>query len=140
MQRAVITHYGVVVNTIVISDDANPATFGAVAAPDGVDIGWALVDGVWTAPTDGEPAPATTFAPLSPWQFQAALAIAGLDTALVAAIAAMTDPTAKAVAKAKLEYSGVYLRSDPLFDQLGALVGKTPEDIDAIWAQAAALA
>ncbi len=55
MKQAHVVEGGTVVNTIVVRDDANPAGFGAVFAPEGVTIGWTF-DGVnWSAPAKPTP-------------------------------------------------------------------------------------
>ena len=77
--------------------------------------------------------------PLSPWQFRAMLKMAGLEQSVVTAIAMIPDPAARAVAEAKLEYVLSFQRADPLFAMLGPAVGVTPEQIDTMWMQAAAL-
>lgn len=50
---------GVVTNTIVLADGANPADFGATIAPDGVGIGWSLNGSDWSPPSEPTPAPQT---------------------------------------------------------------------------------
>jgi hypothetical protein len=51
----------------------------------------------------------------------------------------MTDPTQRAVAKARLDYSIEYSRHDPLIATLAPVVGFNDEQIDALWNQAAQL-
>lgn len=76
------------------------------------------------------------FDPLPAWKFKAQLRIEGkYDTAL-AVIDALADPARSVVLEKFLNFSGDYLRTDPLFDQLGAGMGETPADIDAFWARA----
>ncbi|WP_026782663.1 DUF4376 domain-containing protein [Pleomorphomonas koreensis] len=45
---------GLVVNVIALADDADPADFGAVLGPDGVDIGigWTFDGATWAAPAE----------------------------------------------------------------------------------------
>ncbi|HHV66615.1 MAG TPA: hypothetical protein GXX48_03065 [Ochrobactrum intermedium] len=64
----------------------------------------------------------------------------GLRDKINAAIAKWPDPK-RTIAKNKLASVTVFDRLDPLFDELGAEpeVGKTPDDIDAMWAAGAAL-
>jgi hypothetical protein len=45
----------VVVNSIVLADDADPAAFGAVLGPEDVGIGWKFDGADWTAPAVREP-------------------------------------------------------------------------------------
>jgi hypothetical protein len=85
-----------------------------------------------------EPAPSTNpdDYPLQPYQFQAMLRIAGVYDQVNTAVAAISDPTQRAVAQAKLAVSTFYARNDPLVSQLGALVNLTPAQIDTYWMQA----
>jgi hypothetical protein len=76
---------------------------------------------------------------LKPYQFDAALTLSGLADPLTAAIAAIVDPTTRVVVQSKLKRMDTYDRADPLFNQLGAVIGKSPADIDTIWRLAAAL-
>ena len=74
--------------------------------------------------------------PLQPYQFQAALKINGLTDLLSNAITTTANTMEAIVISSKLEYSTIYLRSDPLFDQIGGLINLTSEQIDTIWMQA----
>jgi hypothetical protein len=82
--------------------------------------------------------------PLEPFQFEAMLEILGKVDAVDAAINAITDPTVRAVARAKRRAppGGLYERSDPLFDALDDTVfpGLTEAErnaaIDTAWMQA----
>jgi hypothetical protein len=74
--------------------------------------------------------------PLRPDQFFAMLDIAGLTASVNAALDAISDPTAKAIAKAKFNHTQVFNRSNPLFETLKAGVGVTDAQIDAMWMQA----
>lgn len=55
MKTAHIIDAGVVINSIVLADDADPAVFGAVIGPEGVAIGWSYDGTDWTAPAGSEP-------------------------------------------------------------------------------------
>ncbi|SCM79985.1 hypothetical protein KL86PLE_90742 [uncultured Pleomorphomonas sp.] len=55
MKTAYVIHEGVVVNAIVLEDDADPAEFGAVFGPDEAGIGWTFDGSNWTAPAEPEP-------------------------------------------------------------------------------------
>ena len=50
MRTGYIIKAGVVVNAIVLTDDADPGEFGAVLGPEGAAIGWAFDGETWTAP------------------------------------------------------------------------------------------
>ncbi|CAI9399037.1 hypothetical protein ANOBCDAF_00188 [Pleomorphomonas sp. T1.2MG-36] len=56
MKTGYIIEAGVVVNAIVLDDDADPIEFGAVLGPEGVGIGW-TVDGESWAPQAGPSVP-----------------------------------------------------------------------------------
>jgi len=66
------------------------------------------------------------------WQFRSAVAMAGLNEAVVAAIAALPEPQ-KTIATEKWEYSNTVRRSHPMIVTLGAAVGLTPAQIDNIF-------
>lgn len=115
------------------------ADAGQVAVPDSVmpgdlDNG----DGTFSRPAPPAPTRAELYPPLPPWKFHAILALAGLDDDLERVLQSM-DPIPQAVARAKLQRVLAYHRDDPLMDQLGAAIGKTPEQIDTLWTQAHAL-
>lgn len=89
---------------------------------------------------EGQPYPPPPGLPtLKPWQFRAMLDIGGIAQTVENAIAAMADPTQRAVAKARLDYSIEYSRNDPLVIQLAPVVGLSDAQIDALWSQAAQL-
>lgn len=50
MRQAYVVEAGVVVNTIMLDDDADPAEFKAKLGPDGVAVGWRLDGEAWTPP------------------------------------------------------------------------------------------
>jgi hypothetical protein len=108
-------------------------------ADENAQIGWMYANGVFTAPAvPPPPLPSTNpnDYPLRPDQFFAMLDIAGLTASVNAAIDAISDPTAKAIAKAKFNHTQVFNRSNPLFETLKAGVGVTDAQIDAMWMQA----
>lgn len=55
MLTAHVIEDGVVVNSIVLADDADPNVFGAVIGPDGAGIGWTYDGTDWTAPAESDP-------------------------------------------------------------------------------------
>lgn len=101
-----------------------------------------LVNGVLTVVYQLADAPLppidTRFPPLEAWKFWAIIDIAGLTTALNGAIDAIPDAAVKAVAKAKLQKTTKYFRSDALFSNAFLLsqLGMTSTQIDALWTQA----
>lgn len=71
---------------------------------------------------------------LSPVQFRFLLLSIGFSGDDVnAAIAAIPDPVAQEKASIYWEYATYFERLNPLIDQIGALLGLTPEQIDAAW-------
>ena len=55
MKIAHILTEGIVTNSIVLADDADPSDFGAVIGPEGASAGWAFDGATWMPPA--EPAP-----------------------------------------------------------------------------------
>lgn len=55
MKQAYVVEGGVVTNTIVVQDDANPADFGAALGPEGVEIGWSFDGTTWSTPAGPVP-------------------------------------------------------------------------------------
>lgn len=131
--------YAEVINNVVITINATGyQEDGQVEVPDNVFPGFILENGEWVAPPAPEPTREELYQPLIPWKFHAILAIAGLSGDLEAVLSSL-DPIPQAVARSKLERVSEYYRDDPLTIQLGAAIGKTPEELDALWTQAHAL-
>ena len=76
--------------------------------------------------------------PLTGVQFHAMIGILGLTEAVNTAVAALDEPQ-RSIARARINHSGSYRRDNPLFAQLGAMVGMTDVEIDAAWPQALAI-
>jgi len=97
----------------------------------------ALVGGVLVevdAPALTPPSPPT----LTRRQLRLGLLQAGITTAQVeAAIEAIPDPMAREVARIEWADATSYERGHPLVDQIGTALGLTPEQIDAMWTEAA---
>lgn len=81
---------------------------------------------------DRLPADKAQYREVAAWRFHAVLRIEGLADDLEAVLAALPEP-AHSVARARLEHSQTYNRLDPLVDQLGAAMGLSPAQIDALW-------
>lgn len=78
--------------------------------------------------------------PLTARQLRLGLVLNGISLSSVeAAIDAIEDETEREVARIEWEYATLYERSHPLIDRIGAARGLTPEQIDAMWAEAVAL-
>jgi hypothetical protein len=72
-------------------------------------------------------------------QARAVLILAGMLPAVEAAIDAIADPTAKALARNEWERSTVVERNRGLVSQMAAGLGLSPAQIDALFIQAAAI-
>jgi len=71
-------------------------------------------------------------------QLRLGLVLNGISLSSVeAAIDAIEDETDREVARIEWEYATTFERSHPLVNQIGAALGLTPEQIDAMWAEAA---
>lgn len=71
---------------------------------------------------------------LSPVQFRKMLRGQGITAAMVeAAIAGIAEEDLRADASDAWEYATFFERLNPLIDMIGALLGLTPEQIDAAW-------
>lgn len=100
-----------------------------VLTPDAPVECW-LIDTVTKAVSiDAPPVP---IHPVAAWRFHAVLRMQGLSGTLETVLAALPDDQ-EAVARARLEYSQTYDRSDALVAQLGAACGLTTDQLDALW-------
>lgn len=72
------------------------------------------------------------------YQFRAAVTLAGLKDAVDAVIASLPEPS-KTVANQKWEYGNSIKRNHPMIVSLGAAIGQTPAQIDAIFRTAATI-
>lgn len=90
-------------------------------------------------PTEPEPQPAPSLAPLTSRQLRLGLVGGGVMPAQVdAAIAAITDDVARAVAEIEWEYASQFERDHPLIEQVGMALGLSVEQIDTMWQAALA--
>jgi len=82
--------------------------------------------------------PPAPLRPLTSRQLRLGLVTNGISLSSVeAAIDAIEDPTDREVALIEWEYATTFERSHPLVNQIGAALGLTPEQIDAMWTEAA---
>jgi len=94
-------------------------------------------EGNTIAPYEPPPEP---LRPLTARQLRLGLVTKGISLSSVeAAIDAIDDQTDREVARIEWEYATTFERSHPLVNQIGAALGLTPEQIDAMWTEAAAL-
>lgn len=78
--------------------------------------------------------------PLTSRQLRLGLVANGISLSSVeAAIDAIEDETEREMARIEWEYATTFERSHPLIEQVGSALGLTPEQIDDMWAEAAAL-
>jgi hypothetical protein len=88
--------------------------------------------------TPPEPPPLDPLRPLTSRQLRLGLVRHGISLSSVeTAIEAIEDPTDREVARIEWKYTTTFERSHPLVNQIGAALGLTPEQIDAMWAEAA---
>lgn len=74
---------------------------------------------------------------LSARQLRLGLVAAGiLPSQVDAAISAIPDATARAIAEIEWEYASQFERNHPLIEQVGGALGLTPEQVDTMWEQA----
>ena len=140
MKTAHIVTNGIVVNSIIVADDANPADFGAILGPEGAGIGWAFDGGTWTPPEQPsvDPCPAA-LAPLTARQLRLGLLNIGIKPADVTAAISALPEDQRDVAEIEWDYASEYRRDHPLIAALGASFGLTAEQIDDAWRDAMAL-
>ncbi|GGG48187.1 hypothetical protein [Chelatococcus composti] len=101
---------------------------------------FALVDPPAPPQPEPEPPPPDPLRPLTSRQLRLGLVLNGISLSSVeAAIDAIEDPTDREVARIEWEYATTFERSHPLVNQIGVALGLTPEQIDDMWAEAAAL-
>lgn len=142
-----------VVNQIVLAANADPTPFGAVARVDlNSAIGWVKTGSTWAAPAVAPTSPAVPAAVTRRQFFQAAaqeglitesdalalFATGAMPTSLATAIAAL--PTSEQF-PAQLAILGAqdFMRSSPFVSALGAAIGQTSAQIDALFTLAATL-
>ena len=126
--RFAIIEGGNVVN-IAVADA--PLEGNWIAAPEGVGIGWSFDGTDWTPPAEPE-GPAPTAGTISRFQARAALMNAGLLTQVEQIVANADEITRLAWAEA-VEWK----RSSPTINSLGAQLGLSEAQMDALFAAAA---
>jgi len=96
-----------------------------------------VAEGNTIAPYEPPPEP---LRPLTARQLRLGLVLNGISLSSVeTAIEAIEDPTDREVARIEWKYTTTFERSHPLVNQIGAALGLTPEQIDAMWTEAATL-
>jgi hypothetical protein len=78
-------------------------------------------------------------AKVSTWRLRAVVELHGLSASISAAIDALPEP-ARTIARSGWEYSFEMDRDTGLVSQLGAALGMTPAEVDALFLEAVALA
>jgi len=117
------------------TEEAASVALSAVDTPE--DWAALMASGIPIAPYE-QPEP--PLGPLTARQLRLGLVAAGFSLGDVeAAIDAIEDQTDREVARIEWEYATTFERSHPLIEQVGAALGLTPEQIDAMWAEAATL-
>lgn len=138
MKQAYTIVQGVVTNTVMLEDGANPVDFGAVAGPSDACIGWSFTDGVW-APPEQPPAPQPPVPPLTARQLRLGLLKIGIKPSQVdAAINALPEDQREA-AEIEWAYASEYQRDHYLIGLLATSFGLTEAQVDAAWKDAETL-
>lgn len=79
------------------------------------------------------PPAAPVILPVTPRQLRLAIIMSGLSISQIdSAIALLSEPD-RSIASTEWEYSLSFERNHPLVDEIGAILGKTSEEIDAVW-------
>lgn len=138
MRYGIVDPTGLVVNVIEYDDAPStppagfPEGFIAVQA-DLVGTGWKFEDGALVAPPQ-EVIPLPPITSVTPRQARLALLVAGLLDQVDAAVT-----TAGGATKITWDYATEINRNDPLITSIGAALGLTSAQIDALFAHAATL-
>lgn len=98
--------------------------------------GWSYVEGEFVPP---EPEPDPVPQSVSRAQGKAALIQAGLWSAVVAYVDAMTDPTEKALAEVALNDTTEWLRTSPFLNAAATALGLTETQLDDLFRTAATI-
>ncbi|QWY83438.1 hypothetical protein [Rhizobium phage RHph_X3_9] len=128
-ERFYVDHLGNFIGTFL---DEAPPIGGTEVQTRPVHAAQKWVNGAWTAPPKYYP-------PLSPVAFKLGMLTLNIVPEQIdAAIAQMAEPD-RTIAKIYWTSAGVFLRDDPLIEQIAATFGKSAADIDAAWAYAETL-
>lgn len=131
--RAHIIDAGIISNTIEVdSIDFMP---GLVAAVAGEGIGWCYDGQTFTPPTPPAPAP-TVPQSVSRAQGKAALIAAGLWPSVLAYVAAIADPTDKALAEVALNDTQEWRRDSLFLNSAASSLGLTSAQLDQLFVDA----
>jgi len=110
--------------------DFNEIKIGELSEPDGVtwtEEEWSERLAVYSAP------PVISIPDVTPRQIRQALILSGVSLASIeAALATLPEPT-KSLAETEWEYSIAFQRYRPLVQQVGLMLGWTPEQLDQLW-------
>lgn len=102
---------------------------GQLELPDDTsDEVWARELAIYARPPAAQPIPDVT-----PRQIRQALVLSGVSLASIdAAIDTLPEPT-KSLVRIEWEYSVAFIRTNPLVAQVGAIIGWTSDQLDALW-------
>lgn len=124
--------------TVNLFPDANSVTPGLPL--DSPDVVAFLAGGGAINPYEAPPPIPFQFPTLQPFQFWAMIDIAGITNTVRDAVDGISDARKKKVAKAKLDRSLAFHRTDPLIQMLGPVAGLTDDQIDNLWMMASNIA
>lgn len=77
--------------------------------------------------------PKPRIADVTPRQIRQAMILKGISLSQIDDIINSMPEPQKSLARAEWEYSNAFERDRPLVDQMGHLLGKTDEELDALW-------
>lgn len=121
ISRDILNHLGHKVGTLQFPDGTSEEVISAKLA-------------VYATPPKAAEVPSVT-----PRQIRQALVLSGVSIpSIEAAIASLPEPQ-KSFAQIEWEYSTLFIRSNPLVAQIGAVVGFTSDQLDSLWKLAGSL-
>lgn len=85
------------------------------------------------------PPASATIAPVTPRQMRQAMVLSGISMNQVEQSLATLPEPQKSLAQIEWEYSTLFIRSNPLVSQVGAIFGMSPQQLDDLWRFAATL-
>lgn len=135
--RAHIIDGGIVVNTIEVDSlDFMPGLMAAVA---GEGIGWSYDGQTFTPPPAPPSQPPQVPLAVSKAQGKAALIVAGLWSAVLAYVAAIADPTDKALAEVALNDTQEWRRDSLFLNSAASALGLTSAQLDQLFVDASGI-
>src|ERR1017187_66994 len=115
MIRNILDYQGYIIGTMTLPDDTS-------------DADWAAALAVYATPP-----PTPVIPDVTPRQMRQALVLAGVNIANIdAAIATLPQPM-QSLTQIEWDYSLAFERNNPLVAEIGAMMGWTSAQLDALW-------